>query len=150
DSMSVTSKRSRILSDDITSANLDEISLTAAQIQRKKVLDQDPLATDVHHDFVTCSACGKVIKYAMFDLYLWDRHKKRCKPNCTPSRSSVAPIDEDSSLTAAQNERKRVLEADPLATNVQHHSVTCNACGKTIRYTMFDLYHWNKHKERCK
>ncbi|KAJ3788379.1 hypothetical protein GGU10DRAFT_307320, partial [Lentinula aff. detonsa] len=134
---SIAIKKSRLLTK-AESAGIEDIALTAAQTQRKTVLEEDPLATDVQHNSVTCNACGKVVKYAMFDLYHWNRHKMRCKLNSNPSRSS--------SLA----ERKRVLEADPLATNVQHNSVTCNACGKVVKYNMFDHFHWNRHKERCK
>ncbi|KAJ4482205.1 hypothetical protein J3R30DRAFT_3457761 [Lentinula aciculospora] len=133
----------------LMSADIDAVSLTVAQAQRKKMLEEDPLATNVQHNSVTCNACGKVVKYTMFDLHHWNRHKSRCKSD-TVSRSSIASDGADSSLTAAQTERKRVLEEDPLATNVQHNSVTCNACGKVVKYTMFDLHHWNRHKSRCK
>ncbi|KAJ3747334.1 hypothetical protein DFH05DRAFT_1393359, partial [Lentinula detonsa] len=150
-STSVALKKSKLLTNKAESAGTEGIALTAAQTQRKNLLEEDPLATDVQHNSVTCNACGKVVKYAMFDLYHWNRHKMRCKLNSNPSRSSsLVSNNVDPSLTAAQSERKRVLEGDPLATNVQHDSVTCNACGKMVKYTMFDLYHWNRHKGRCK
>ncbi|KAJ3815311.1 hypothetical protein EV368DRAFT_42011, partial [Lentinula lateritia] len=135
----------------VISNNVDS-SLTAAQAERKRILDHDPLATNVEHNSVTCDACGKVVKYTMFDLYHWNRHKTRCKPGLPglSQSSSISSNDADYSLTAAQAQRKGMLEEDPLATNVQHNSVTCNACGKVVKYTMFDLHHWTKHKTRCK
>ncbi|KAJ3716983.1 hypothetical protein C8R42DRAFT_186801 [Lentinula raphanica] len=107
----------------------------------------------------------------MFDLYLWNRHKMRCKQN-QPSQSRTASSsspafrtqeDKESpssqigsnngysvKLTTAQIERKKVLEGDPLAINVQQYSVTCKACGNEVKYAMFDLYHWNRHRSRCR
>ncbi|KAJ3880016.1 hypothetical protein F5051DRAFT_401240, partial [Lentinula edodes] len=132
------------------SVDLEDFSLTAAQAQRKNVLEEDPMATNVQHNSVTCDVCGKIVKYTMFDLYHWNRHKTRCKSDLSLNyrSSSVISNNADPSLSSAQAERKRILDQDPLATNVQRHSVTCDACGKVVKYTMFDLYHWNRHKTR--
>ncbi|KAF9077602.1 hypothetical protein BDP27DRAFT_1311333 [Rhodocollybia butyracea] len=148
---------------------------STAGAERKRAFEADPMAMDVRHSSVTCSSCDKVVKFNMYDLHLWNRHKTRCKgPSSSHSSSSASvstspviqdkppPVvvpevavtnttpDTDRSLTAAQRERKKILENDPLASNVGRSSVTCDACGKVIKYNMFDLYHWNRHKTRCK
>ncbi|KIK69602.1 hypothetical protein GYMLUDRAFT_236107 [Collybiopsis luxurians FD-317 M1] len=200
--------------------------LTISQAKRKKNLDEDPLAMNVRHNSVTCKACGKVVKYTMYDTSMWNRHEQRCRSNPrsiatlasyshsqtqpTPSNVVVptAPILENCvaesnlvkahfnlsdtqnpplttvqaqrkedleadisggqvvkvngpishkplspvsmTLNESQKQRRKVLEEDPLATNIQPSSVMCKACGKLVKFNMFDLSLWNRHKGRCK
>jgi hypothetical protein len=143
--------------------------LTVAQAERKKLLEEDSLATDILPSSVTCTACRKVVKFGnnMFDLFHWNRHKARCKPALALSQSfsiSTSSSQEGNGLTAdvpqipmtgggltaAQAQRKKLLEEDPMATNVLHSSATCTACGKLVKYTMFNINTWNGHKTRCK
>ncbi|KAF5389222.1 hypothetical protein D9757_003490 [Collybiopsis confluens] len=45
--------------------------------------------------------------------------------------------------------QKKMLEGDPLASNIQDSSVTCKGCGSVVKFTLFDISLWRAHKECC-
>ncbi|KAF5378086.1 hypothetical protein D9615_007575 [Tricholomella constricta] len=65
---------------------------------------------------------------------------------------SSEEVDEDSSNFIEEHMRKKTLEDDIWASEVQPHSVLCNGCKETIHLHDHYLYHnmfWEKHRDKC-
>ncbi|TBU34093.1 hypothetical protein BD311DRAFT_747125 [Dichomitus squalens] len=148
------------------------------EAERRQFLEDDPNSGEVEPHRVYCKVCSQWVdlnpklKYIM---KLWVEHRRHCKSTSrsesptkekTTSTEPEVEVEEDEDESVAQEEpvhlgikrvkkeqdRKAIIEADPLTGEVKPESAYCKGCQSWVKLstqTTYSLHHWRTHANKC-
>lgn len=140
--------------DDAASVAPSDVSLSIAAStatakrsveERKRILENDELTTEVREDEVFCGPCNKWIRLApkiKYSLSNWQIHTKK----------KHGRVVEGPSLRVQEAERKLQLVNDAQAKEFTANSVVCGNCDASVRLSdkvPYDVMSWLAHKAVC-
>ncbi|KAM5536629.1 hypothetical protein V8D89_009724 [Ganoderma adspersum] len=175
-------KRTDTLEDDEESSaggtfGTGRYSARKGEAERRQFLEDDPNSGEIEPHRIYCKACSEWVDLnpkLKFIMKLWIEHRKRCQgidlvesPTKEKEKASTEP-EEDNASVAEQSvlesasigikrvkkeeDRKAIIEADPLSGEVKTDTAFCKGCQSWVKLstvTTYSLHHWRNHSNKC-